>query len=291
MIKSMTGYGRATSEINEKMYTAEVKTLNSKQFDIQLRLPADLKEKELDIRKLLANRLERGKVELSLSAGDNGCSEAVFINREVAKKYYAELAALQRELGIADQTQLMPTLLKFPEVLQHKSETPDQEQWRRMLEVIETAILLCDQSRQLEGEKLRTEFEKGIMAIRDLLQQIAPFEEERLQRIRKKFRNELEATFNKENIDENRYEQEIIYYIEKIDINEEKVRLKSHCEYFVQTMNEGGTCGKKLGFILQEIGREINTLGSKANHLNIQRLVVLMKDELEKIKEQLFNIL
>lgn len=291
MIKSMTGYGRATSEIGERMYIAEIKTLNSKQFDVQLRLPADLKEKELDIRKLLANRFERGKVELNLSVGENGISEAVFINREVAKKYYAELTALQHELGITDQTQLMPTLLKFPEVLQHKSETPDQEQWRRMLEMIETAILLCDQSRQLEGEKLRAEFEKGILAIRDLLQQVAPFEEERLQRIRKKFRNELEATFDKENIDENRFEQEIIYYIEKIDINEEKVRLKSHCEYFVQTMNEGGTCGKKLGFILQEVGREINTLGSKANHLNIQRLVVLMKDELEKIKEQLFNIL
>lgn len=291
MIKSMTGYGRATSEIGERMYIAEIKTLNSKQFDVQLRLPADLKEKELDIRKLLANRFERGKVELNLSVGENGISEAVFINREVAKKYYAELTALQHELGITDQTQLMPTLLKFPEVLQHKSETPDQEQWRRMLEMIESAILLCDQSRQLEGEKLRAEFEKGILAIRDLLQQVAPFEEERLQRIRKKFRNELEATFDKENIDENRFEQEIIYYIEKIDINEEKVRLKSHCEYFVQTMNEGGTCGKKLGFILQEVGREINTLGSKANHLNIQRLVVLMKDELEKIKEQLFNIL
>lgn len=291
MIKSMTGYGRATSEIGERMYIAEIKTLNSKQFDVQLRLPADLKEKELDIRKLLANRFERGKVELNLSVGENGISEAVFINREVAKKYYAELTALQHELGITDQTQLMPTLLKFPEVLQHKSETPDQEQWRRMLEMIETAILLCDQSRQLEGVKLHSEFAKGIQAIRDLLQQVAPFEEERLQRIRKKFRNELEATFDKENIDENRFEQEIIYYIEKIDINEEKVRLKSHCEYFVQTMNEGGTCGKKLGFILQEVGREINTLGSKANHLNIQRLVVLMKDELEKIKEQLFNIL
>ncbi len=291
MIKSMTGYGRATSEIGEKMYTAEIKTLNSKQFDVQLRLPSDLKEKELDIRKLLAAKFERGKVELNLHAGENGYSEAIFINKEVAKKYYAELTALQNELGITDQTQLMSTLLKLPEVLQHRSEPPDQEQWRRMLEMIETAVSHCDRSRQLEGEKLRAEFEKGIQAISDLLQQVAPFEEERLHRIRQKFRNELEATFDKENIDENRYEQEIIYYIEKIDINEEKVRLKSHCEYFIQTMNEGGTCGKKLSFILQEVGREINTLGSKANHSGIQRLVVLMKDELEKIKEQLFNIL
>jgi uncharacterized protein (TIGR00255 family) len=291
MIKSMTGYGKATAEIRGNIYTAEIKTLNSRQFDPILRLPSDLKDRELEVRKLLNQYLERGKIELALTSEGTECNETVFINTKIAKKYFTELTDLQAELGIENDAQLLPALLKLPEVLQHKAVAPDEEQWLQMLLLIQTASDHCNHSRQLEGKKLQAEFEKGIHSIFELLNQIAPYEADRLQRIREKFRKELEATFNKENIDENRYEQEIIYYIEKIDINEEKVRLKSHCEYFLQTMDEGGSCGKKLSFILQEIGREINTLGSKANHSNIQRLVVLMKDELEKIKEQLFNIL
>ncbi len=291
MIKSMTGYGKATAEIRGNMYTAEIKTLNSKQFDPILRLPANMKDREPDVRKLLNQHLERGKIEVTLTTDGKDCNETVFINKPVAKKFFTELTDLQAELGINNDAQLLTALLKLPEVLQYKSTLPDEEQWCHLLLLIQAASDNCNLMRQMEGEKLQVEFEKGIHTILELLTQVAPFEAERLQRIREKFRKELEATFSKENIDENRYEQEIIYYIEKIDINEEKVRLKSHCEYFLQTMEEGGSCGKKLSFILQEIGREINTLGSKAGHSNIQRIIVLMKDELEKIKEQLFNIL
>jgi uncharacterized protein (TIGR00255 family) len=291
MLKSMTGYGRATAEILETTFSAEIKTLNSKQFDLMLRIPSDFKDKEIEVRKLLSQKLERGKVDCTITIGGNEHIEKVFINKSVAENYYAELLELQKSLGLQDQTSMLSTLLKMPDVLQTKSETPDEEQWQHIYALIDQAIENCNLSRQQEGEKLKSEFEQHIQSILDLLDQISPFEEERLQKIREKFRKELEASFENDNIDENRYEQEIIYYIEKIDITEEKVRLKSHCDYFLQTLGQGESCGKKLAFIGQEIGREINTLGSKANHWNIQRIVVLMKDELEKIKEQLFNIL
>jgi uncharacterized protein (TIGR00255 family) len=291
MLKSMTGYGRATAEILETTFSAEIKTLNSKQFDLMLRIPSDFKDKEIEVRKLLSQKLERGKVDCTITIGGNEHIERVFINKSVAENYYAELLELQKSLGLQDQTSMLSTLLKMPDVLQSKSETPDEEQWQHIYALIDQAIENCNLSRQQEGEKLKSEFEQHIQSILDLLDQISPFEEERLQKIREKFRKELEASFENDNIDENRYEQEIIYYIEKIDITEEKVRLKSHCDYFLQTLGQGESCGKKLAFIGQEIGREINTLGSKANHWNIQRIVVLMKDELEKIKEQLYNIL
>lgn len=291
MLKSMTGYGRAAAEILGTAFSAEIKTLNSKQFDLMLRLPTDFKDKEIEVRKLLSQNLERGKVDCTLTVGGNEHIERVFINKSVAENYYAELLELQKSLGLQDQTSMLSTLLKMPDVLQSKSETPDEEQWQHIYALIDQAIENCNLSRQQEGEKLKSEFEQHIQSILDLLDQVSPFEEERIQKIREKFRNELEAAFENENIDKNRYEQEIIYYIEKIDITEEKVRLKNHCHYFLQTLEQGESCGKKLGFIGQEIGREINTLGSKANHWNIQRIVVLMKDELEKIKEQLFNIL
>jgi uncharacterized protein (TIGR00255 family) len=291
MLKSMTGYGRATAEILETTFSAEIKTLNSKQFDLMLRIPSDFKDKEIEVRKLLSQKLERGKVDCTITIGGSEHIGKTFINKSVAVQYYAELIELQKILELQEQSSMLSTLLKMPDVLMTKSETPDEEQWQQIYALISQAIENCNQSRQEEGEKLKSEFEQHIQSILDLLDQISPFEEERLQKIREKFRKELEASFENDNIDENRYEQEIIYYIEKIDITEEKVRLKSHCDYFLQTLGQGESCGKKLAFIGQEIGREINTLGSKANHWNIQRIVVLMKDELEKIKEQLFNIL
>jgi uncharacterized protein (TIGR00255 family) len=291
MLKSMTGYGRATAEILGTTFSAEIKTLNSKQFDLMLRIPSDFKEKEIEVRKLLSQRLERGKVDCTITIGGSEHIEKTFINKSLAVQYYTELIELQKTLELQDQSSMLSTLLKMPDVLMTKSETPDEEQWQQIYALIDQAIQNCNQSRQGEGEKLKSEFAQHIQSILDLLEQISPFEEERLQKIREKFRKELEASFENDNIDENRYEQEIIYYIEKIDITEEKVRLKSHCDYFLQTLGQGDSCGKKLAFIGQEIGREINTLGSKANHWNIQRIVVLMKDELEKIKEQLYNIL
>lgn len=292
MIKSMTGYGRAEQEINGIKYSSEVKSLNSKQFDPMIRIPASFKDKELDIRSLLSQKLERGKIDFTLSFEESENSDSIFINRAIVRKYYDEMLALQKELGITtEDPSILSTLLKMPEVLQQKADTPDDDQWKKIMIAIELAIDRCDESRGEEGKKLHSEFENRIAIITGLCDQVTPFEIERTAKIREKFRKELLSTFEADKIDQNRFEQEIIYYIEKIDITEEKVRLKNHCDYFLQTLAEQGSGGKKLAFIIQEIGREINTLGSKANDWNIQKLVVLMKDELEKIKEQLFNIL
>ncbi|NCC71975.1 MAG: YicC family protein [Sphingobacteriia bacterium] len=292
MIKSMTGYGKAESEIGGTRYTIEIKTLNSKQFDPVLRIPAFLKDKELDIRNLLMQNLERGKVEFVITIDETKMSGAVFINRPLAKKYFDEIIGLQQDLGIeTDHGLAFSVLLRIPEILQPKSESADENLWEEISQLILLAIQHCDEGRREEGEKLRSEFTGRIGNILSFLEQITPFEEKRISSIREKFQKELQARFEADKIDPNRFEQELIYYIEKIDITEEKVRLKSHCDYFLQTIEEDESGGKKLAFIIQEVGREINTLGAKANDWNIQRLVVLMKDELEKIKEQLFNIL
>lgn len=288
----MTGYGKAESEIGGTRYTIEIKTLNSKQFDPVLRIPAFLKDKELDIRNLLMQNLERGKVEFVITIDETKMSGAVFINRPLAKKYFDEIIGLQQDLGIeTDHGLAFSVLLRIPEILQPKSESADENLWEEISQLILLAIQHCDEGRREEGEKLRSEFTGRIGNILSFLEQITPFEEKRISSIREKFQKELQARFEADKIDPNRFEQELIYYIEKIDITEEKVRLKSHCDYFLQTIEEDESGGKKLAFIIQEVGREINTLGAKANDWNIQRLVVLMKDELEKIKEQLFNIL
>jgi uncharacterized protein (TIGR00255 family) len=292
MIKSMTGYGKAEKEVNGIRYIAEVKTLNSKQFDPMVRIPPNFKDKELDIRSLLSTKLERGKIDFTLTFDESEKHDSVFINKSVAVKLYHEILGLKKELGLEyDDPSILSTLLKMPEVLQPKTDVPDDEHWTQVFEVIRQAVQLCDESRIEEGKKLHSEFANRIATITDLDRQVTPFETERTVKIREKFRKELQNAFDADKIDENRFEQELIYYIEKIDITEEKVRLKNHCEYFLQTLAETESGGKKLAFIIQEIGREINTLGSKANDWNIQKLVVLMKDELEKIKEQLFNIL
>jgi len=288
----MTGYGKAESEIGDTRYTIEIKTLNSKQFDPVIRIPAFLKDKELDIRNLLMQKLERGKVEFVITIDETKISGAVFINRPLAKKYFDEIIGLQQDLGIeTDHGLAFSALLRIPEILQPKSESADENLWEEISKLILLAIQHCDEGRREEGEKLRSEFTGRIGNILSFLEQITPFEEKRISSIREKFQKELQARFEADKIDPNRFEQELIYYIEKIDITEEKVRLKSHCDYFLQTIDKDESGGKKLAFIIQEVGREINTLGAKANDWNIQRLVVLMKDELEKIKEQLFNIL
>lgn len=288
----MTGYGKAESEIGGTRYTIEIKTLNSKQFDPVIRIPVFLKDKELDIRNLLMQKLERGKVEFVITIDETKISGAVFINRPLAKKYFDEIIGLQQDLGIeTDHGLAFSALLRIPEILQPKSESADENLWEEISKLILLAIQHCDEVRREEGEKLRSEFTGRIGNILRFLEQITPYEEKRISSIREKFQKELQARFEADKIDPNRFEQELIYYIEKIDITEEKVRLKSHCDYFLQTIDEDESGGKKLAFIIQEVGREINTLGAKANDWNIQRLVVLMKDELEKIREQLFNIL
>lgn len=292
MIKSMTGYGMASGESGKRKYTIEIKTLNSKQFDMLSRVPQIYKEKELEIRSQLQNKLERGKVEITISVDENQANDAYELNRELVKKYYHEIAALQQELSPGKNTQLLPAILKLPEVVQAVPEKLEQEEWKRVLEIILQAIDNCDISRIKEGKILENDFRKRITTIKSLLESVENFESQRIEKIRIKLKQDLEKYVEDIKIDENRFEQEIIYYLEKIDITEEKVRLSNHCDYFLQTLSEADTSnGKKLNFISQEIGREVNTIGSKANDSNIQKLVVQMKDELEKIKEQLFNIL
>ncbi|MFP4469786.1 MAG: YicC/YloC family endoribonuclease [Bacteroidales bacterium] len=291
MIKSMTGYGRAESEIGGKKITIEIKTLNSKQFDLINRIPQIYKEKELEMRSIILQHLERGKIELSITLDESESAGHYTLNRELAKKYHHDISQLAHDLQLDAGSDILATILKLPDVLHPIAMTLDESEWQSVSETLRSAISKCDASRREEGSKLEADFVHRIRLIETYLQEIAPFEGERIGRLREKFRKELKNTFDDEHIDENRFEQEIIYYLEKIDITEEKVRLKNHCEYFLQTLADDTSNGKKLNFISQEIGREINTIGSKAADSNIQKMVVQMKDELEKIKEQLFNIL
>jgi uncharacterized protein (TIGR00255 family) len=288
----MTGYGKAEESISGRKYIAEVKTINSKQFDPLVRLPTNLKHKELDIRSLLAAMLERGKIDFTLSIEGSDRQEEMVLNKPLLKKYYQELVSLENELEIKRENPFgLDSLLQLPNVFELQNDISDEEIWDDLLEIVQKAIADCDTMRIAEGTNLKSDFIARTNMILDLIEQIEPFENERILKIREKLQKEINENVAADKIDQNRMEQEIIFYIEKMDITEEKVRLKNHCDYFLQTLKEDGPVGKKLGFIVQEIGREINTLGAKANDWNIQRIVVLMKDELEKIKEQLFNIL
>ena len=288
----MTGYGRASGEAGKRKYTIEVKTLNSKQFDMLSRIPQIYKEKELEIRSLLQNKLDRGKIEITITVDESEAEDNYEINRDLVKKYFSEIRALQQEISLKDDDQLLSTILKLPEVIQVTPEKFEEEEWEGLLGIIGEAIDHCDRSRLNEGEILEADFKNRISFIREYLVAIQPFEDQRITKLRARLQQDLVNYVDDKKIDENRFEQEIVYYLEKIDITEEKVRLDNHCNYFLQTLAEANTSnGKKLNFISQEIGREINTIGSKANDSDIQKLVVQMKDELEKIKEQLFNIL
>jgi len=291
MLKSMTGYGKAESALSDKKVAIEIKTINSKQFDFQARLPVIYKEKEIEIRNMILTQLERGKIELTISTDSTIDNESFIINADLAKKYYYEIGTLAGELGLQPGIEMLQTVLRFPEILKTNEKTVDENEWMVVAETIRNAIQKCDESRRTEGNNLELDIKNRIFGILGLLQQIEPWENGRIEKIRAKFRKDLTAFLEDHSVDENRYEQEIIYYLEKIDITEEKVRLKNHLDFFIETITEPESNGKKLNFISQEIGREINTIGSKANDSDIQKLVVQMKDELEKIKEQLFNIL
>ena len=292
MIKSMTGFGKAVAEIPGKKLTIEVKTLNSKGLDLNLKIPAWLRVNELEIRNSLAT-LKRGKIELLISSESTGEQIKFSINKPLALKYHQELKALQDDLSEASSEELLPLVLKMPDIYLTSKEEIDSAAWDMVWSEIERAIKEADSCRTNEGSVLEKDILARIEAILTLLKQIEPLENERKERVRLNLRNELDA-FSSSNgapqPDQNRFEQELIYYLEKMDFTEEKVRLKKHCDYFLQTMNEKESQGKKLGFICQEMGREINTLGSKASHAEIQKIVIQMKDELEKVKEQLLNI-
>ena len=291
MLYSMTGFGRAEQTIGDKNYLVEIRSLNGKQFDLRLTLPALLKPFEFDIRNKLSEGLLRGSVECIIQIKMNGASKPISINTELAKSYYEPVAKLAADLSIATGD-ILSTILKLPEVIVPTTETLTPEEWEKFRLVLADAISQLNQHRLNEGASLEKDLLLRVANIEEQQNLIATLEPQRRVRVKDNLRKLLEEQVGKENYDSNRLEQELIYYIEKIDISEEQVRLKNHCDYFRSILSDAEAAkGKKLSFILQEFGREINTTGSKANDVLIQQAVILMKDELEKAKEQVLNIL
>ena len=286
----MTGFGKATKTIENKTFTVEVRSVNSKQLDLNLRMPSLYREKEIELRNFVAEKLVRGKVDLSLSVENNGEEKTVQINQELAKIYFDDLQQLAKAVGRENEP-LIPSLLRLPDIMKSEKTELNENEWKEILSVIDDAIVQFNQFRNTEGTTLEKEFTSRVNTILSLLKSVDPFEQERINTLKERIQKNLNELLAKENIDQNRFEQELIYYLEKFDVTEEKVRLKTHCNYFLSTIKDEQDQGRKLNFISQEMGREINTLGSKANHSEIQKLVVQMKDELEKIKEQLLNVL
>jgi len=287
----MTGYGKAMLETAHRKITVEVKTLNSKQADISVKLPWIYKEKELEVRNMILRKLERGKIDLYVSFDTMEEELAPVINRNIVRNYYAQMKEISEELGLGSGIDLLSIVMRLPETL--KTERPEltEEEWSQVSGLIEDALSMTDLYRIEEGKALEADLSRSVQKILQSLENLAAVEGERQVRMRDKLTALLKEAVGTENIDQNRFEQELIFYLEKLDINEEKVRLKKHCDYFTETMNNSGLNGKMLNFISQEMGREINTIGSKANDAAMQKLVVMMKDELERIKEQSLNIL
>ena len=291
MLKSMTGFGRAEDNVGDKTFLVDVKSLNGKQFELQLKLPALLKPFEFDIRRLVSEKLGRGSIDCTISLKETGTAKPITINTDLAKAYYKPLAELSAALNL-DASHILSTLVKLPEVITPSSETLNDEEWRKLQQVIGRAIDNLNEHRLNEGRSLEEDLLSRINNILHQQQEVIKLEPLRQVKIREGITKLLEENVGKENYDGNRLEQELIYYIEKIDISEEQVRLKNHCDYFKSLLTDpDDSKGKKLSFILQEIGREINTTGSKAYDSTIQKCVVLMKDELEKAKEQVLNVL
>ncbi|MBS1620390.1 MAG: YicC family protein [Bacteroidetes bacterium] len=291
MLKSMTGFGRAEGNAGDKTFLADIKSLNGKQFELTLKLPAILRPFEFEIRKFLSEKLCRGTIDCIISLKETGAAKPVSINTDLAKAYYKPLAELSAALSL-DPSHILSTLVKLPEVITPTSETLTDKEWNDFTVILLNAWEDLNSHRLEEGKSLEQDLLLRIGNIEKQQEEVMKLEPHRQQLIRKDLKKLLEEHVGKENYDDNRLEQELIYYIEKIDISEEQVRLKNHCAYFKTVMQEPEeTKGKKLSFILQEIGREINTTGSKAYDSAIQKCVVLMKDELEKAKEQILNVL
>ncbi len=285
MIYSMTGYGKSVLQLPTKKITIELKSLNSKNLDLNARMPSIYREKELEIRKQIANQLVRGKVDFSIYVETTADDTSTQINTPVVKQYMQQL----KDVVDGDDTELLKMAVRFPDALNTVREEIDENEWTQINTEINTAINALNQHRLDEGKVLEADFNARIKNIADLLDQVIAIDPERIEGVRERLKKGVEEL--KEKYDENRFEQELVYYIEKFDITEEKVRLNNHLNYFTESINSSDSNGKKLGFISQEIGREINTIGSKSNYAPMQQLVVQMKDELEKIKEQLLNVL
>jgi uncharacterized protein (TIGR00255 family) len=291
MIKSMTGYGLASTDHENIKFSVEIKSLNSKFLELNLKLPRAYTEKELFLRNLCSKDIERGKVAVSINVErPEDQQKGAQINAELLKKYYRQLASISEELG-ADSSNLLQAALTFPEVISYTDEESNENDWTVLHQTFLKALESFNQFRATEGKVLNEDLELRIKNILDFFTQIEALAPLRIPQVKARLNQFLEENLAKITIDQNRFEQELIYYIDKLDITEERIRLKSHCDYFIETLKGKDANGKKLGFISQEIGREINTMGAKANDAQIQKLVVGMKEELEKIKEQLLNVL
>jgi uncharacterized protein (TIGR00255 family) len=291
MIKSMTGYGKAIAETAQKKITIEIKSLNSKQLDLSTKLPWLYKEKEPEIRNLISQHLDRGKIDFSIFCDMLDDEVVTVINKSAVRNYYNQFKEIAEDLKIDLDDQIFTAIMKLPDTMKTEKPEMSEEEWGIVKNQIIESLTMLDAYRIEEGLSIMSDLNKCIGKILSFLESIETFEPGRITKIREKLSTMLDENLGPDKVDKNRFEQEIIFYLEKYDINEEKVRLKTHCDYFTETVNTPSPNGKILNFIAQEIGREINTIGSKANDASIQKLVVMMKDELEKIKEQTLNVL
>lgn len=287
--RSMTGFGKAKINVKNKQIIAEVKSVNSKQLDLGLRLPLTLRDKEAEFRNIITEVAERGKVDFSIYFDGENSERKMVLNKFLASNYYKELMVFAKDVK-ADTSNLLAMVMNLPDVFKQEISVVDEEEIKKVKSLIQAALLEFNNFRKSEGLTLGKELEKRIQLILALLKKVEQADGKRLKLVKARIKSELHEIIGKDKIDQNRFEEELIYYVEKMDITEEKVRLKTHCDYFLSTLKEKSS-GRKLGFISQEIGREINTIGSKANDATMQKMVVQMKDELEKIKEQLMNVL
>ena len=282
----MTGYGKVVLELNAKTVRIEIKSLNSKSLDLNVRMPSDYRPKELELRKIIGSRLKRGKIDVSFYVDIEKAKNPTKINTSIVKNYMDQLSNIS---GGGQNLDLLKMAIKMPDSISAEKEEIDEQEWSLIINGAEDALNKIENYRKDEGKALYSDFSNRLNNIKSLLKKAVEIDPERIKKVRERLtKSVLEL---KEKIDQNRFEQELIYYIEKLDINEEKIRLDNHLDYFFKTLNQNQSNGKKLGFIAQEIGREINTIGSKANYAPMQKIVVQMKDELEKIKEQLLNVL
>jgi len=291
MIKSMTGYGKSVVAIQHQKLMVEIRTLNSKQLDINLRIPQAFREKEIELRTFLRERLQRGKIDFSISGEQSEKAGGPLLNKTLAYHYFTQLKELAGKIGREDKEDYLAIITRLPDVFAVSEEPVDKKDWDVLLQTVADAIDKVSQFRSHEGSVLEEDFRRRIATILQLLGEVDKYEQSRIDRVKERIIKSLNENLPEMQYDKNRLEQELIYYLEKLDVTEEKIRLKKHCDYFLEVLGSGETVGKKLAFVLQEIGREINTLGSKANDADMQKIVVLMKDELEKIKEQMLNIL
>jgi uncharacterized protein (TIGR00255 family) len=291
MLLSMTGYGRSTRSFGDKTVTIEIRALNSKMTDIRFKMPSNYKEKEIDLRRILTEKAERGKIDMSIYVKSMTGEDDYVMNHDLFRRYYKELTLLKAELGI-EHGDVLQAILRLPNVLGSDEDSVNGDQWQATLFAINEALEDFNSFRLTEGGAMEKDLRLRVDIIARLLTEVEPYETERVVKLRQRMKHNLEEFMGKENVDKNRFEQEVLFYLEKIDVTEEKVRLGQHCKFFLETLNDpkNTSKGKTLNFITQEIGREINTLGSKAYSADIQHLVVQMKDELEKMKELIANL-